>query len=92
MKLSISKLEDMMAGDTVVIDTTPGIKYRVLEKGKAISGGLFNLKLKNGLRISIKLEDPTPGFFFSLAEVMDKKKGVCELLYVNGKIGAYTHD
>lgn len=85
MKLEIENVDVT----SIMYDTDPKLSYKKLVKCEDASG-LFDLKDVKGVRIIINLEDPTPGFFFSMADVMDEQEGTFVLLFNGSKVGGYV--
>jgi hypothetical protein len=84
MKLEIENVDVT----SIMYDRDPTLSYKKLVKSEDTSG-LFDLKDIKGVRFTMNLEDPTPGFFFSMADVMDEKEGVFVLVYNGSKVGGY---
>jgi len=85
MKFLTEKVEQ----NTVMFDTDMVSKYGVMEKLEDGSG-LSELKEVSGPRFTVNLQDPQPGFFFSLADFADDaKEGVLVINDKDNKVGAY---
>jgi len=86
MKLMIQKFDGMG-----MFDTDMESAYSILEKSEdKEDGGLSVAKEVNGIRFTVPMQDPTPGFFFSVAEGCDENKE-CTLVVdeENNKVGAF---
>ena len=88
MKLEIEKMS-CGNGDSLVLDTYPKQKHFTIE---ASAFSLFELKAIKGSRMLVRMVKPSCGFFFSIADIMDKKKGTLTILFdeINDLIGGYV--
>ena len=86
MKLNIKKLEGLN-----MFDKDPEKPCWILEPSdKPADGGLPNSVEKTGVRFTVPMTDPTPGFFFALAGMADDRES-CTLVFdeENNMVGAF---